>query len=103
MVDTQLGYNGTAELGFDDVSLSLPGQAGVTTLVNQTVGAINSNDTWLGLFGVNPRSSNFTNNQPIPSYLQNLRNASRIPSLSWGYTAGNQYRKKYELPQSFLN
>ena len=90
LVDTQLGYNGRAELGFDVVSLAgAPG----ATLKNQTVGGFAATDTYLGLFGIDARPSNFTNTSPIPSYLQNLRDQSLIPSLSWGYTAGNQYRK----------
>ncbi|KAF4631862.1 hypothetical protein G7Y89_g6267 [Cudoniella acicularis] len=45
------------------------------------------------LFGLTPRRSNFTNfNDPIPSYMQNLKNVSLISSTSWAYTAGNQYR-----------
>ena len=90
LVDTQLGYNGNAELGFDVVSL--PGSAGAT-LKNQTVGGFAVTDSYLGLFGIDPESSIFLNSPPIPSYMQNLRNQSLIPSLSWGYTAGNQYRK----------
>ncbi len=94
-VDTQLGYNGNAELGFDVVSL-----AGIaeTTLKNQTVGGFAVNDSYLGIFGIDPRSSNFANAPQIQSYLFDLRNQSLIPSLSWGYTAGNQYRKAWFIP-----
>jgi len=47
----------------------------------------------MGLFGLTPRSKNFTSfNDPVPSFMQSLQNQSKIPSLSWGYTAGNQYR-----------
>jgi hypothetical protein len=92
LVDTQFGYTGNAELGFDTVSLA--GPAGPTTLQNQTVGGFAVTDSYLGLFGIDPRPSNFSGwPPPVPSYLQNLRNQSLIPSLSWGYTAGNQYRK----------
>jgi hypothetical protein len=91
LVDPQLGYNGRAELGFDVVSLA--GAPGPTTLNNQTVGGFAATDSYLGLFGIDPRSSNFTNYPSIPSYLQNLQNQSLIPSLSWGYTAGSTYRK----------
>jgi hypothetical protein len=100
LVDTQLGYNGRAELGFDVVSLA--GTAGAT-LRNQTVGGFAATDTYLGLFGIDPRSSNFTNTPPIPSYLQNLRNQSLLPSLSWGFTAGNQYRKTRPAQPDFLD
>ena len=43
--------------------------------------------------GLNPRPSNFTNfSNPVPSYLSSLKTQGLIPSLSWAYTAGNQYR-----------
>lgn len=46
-----------------------------------------------GLIGLNPRPTNFTNfTDPVPSFLSTLKNRSMIPSLSWAYTAGNQYR-----------
>jgi len=94
-VNPQLGYNGKAKFGFDDVSLG--GSAG-RVLKNQTVGGFAATDTYLGLLGLDPRSSNFTDQPPIPSYLQTLWDQSLIPSLSWGYTAGKQYRKrKYDI------
>jgi hypothetical protein len=74
-----------------------------TTLINQTVGGFAATDTYLGLFGLDPRSSNFTNSPPIPSYIQNLRNQSLIPSVSWGYTAGNQYRKTRPYYSDFVD
>lgn len=50
--------------------------------------------------GLNPRPSNFSDySDPIPSYLSNLKTGSFIPSLSWAYTAGNQYRLN-EVPGS---
>jgi len=79
------------KMGFD--GLSLAASTGIT-LRNQTVGVFASNNTFLGLLGLDPRPSNFTGQAPIPSYLQNLRNQSLIPSLAWGYTAGNRYRKR---------
>jgi hypothetical protein len=92
-----LGYFEWAELGFDDVTLGLdyPG------LKNQTVAAVKSNDAYLGFFGLAPRASNFSSmNNPIPSYVQNLREKSLIPSLSWAYTAGNQYRERLSKTKS---
>lgn len=87
-----LGYEGKAAFGFDDITIGWQG-AGGPTLKNQTLGGIATKDTYLGLFGLTPRSSNFTTfNSPIPGYIQNLFNQSLIPSTSWGYTAGNQYR-----------
>ncbi|CZR63792.1 uncharacterized protein PAC_13689 [Phialocephala subalpina] len=90
-IDPELGFNGKAELGFDVVTLGWQG-AGGPTLDNQTVGGFAAKDSYLGLFGIWPRASNFTTfDDPIPSYIQNLRNQSLIPSTSWAYTAGNQY------------
>ncbi|KAF8862684.1 acid protease [Acephala macrosclerotiorum] len=101
-VAPELGYNGKAELGFDVVTLGWQG-AGGPTLDNQTVGAFAAKDTYLGLFGVCPRASNFTTfDNPISSYVQNLRNQSLIPSTSWAYTAGNRYRLNHVLGSLIL-
>ncbi|CAG8975309.1 hypothetical protein HYALB_00010552 [Hymenoscyphus albidus] len=89
---SRLGYESKAAFGFDDITMGWQG-AGGPSLRNQTLGGIATKDIYLGLFGLTPRSSNFTTfNSPIPGYIQNLRNQSFIPSTSWGYTAGNQYR-----------
>ena len=50
-IDTILGYNGKAALGFDDVTLGWQG-AGGPTLKNQTVGGFVTKDFYLGFFGV---------------------------------------------------
>jgi hypothetical protein len=59
------------------------------------VAGIATKEFFMGVFGLTPRPSNFTSfNEPIPSYLENLRNQSLVPSTSWGYPAGNQYHKE---------
>ncbi|RDL35259.1 uncharacterized protein BP5553_07190 [Venustampulla echinocandica] len=91
-LEAGLGYTGKGRYGFDDIGLGWQGSGG-PTLHNQTIAGIATKDFFLGLFGLNPRPSNFTNyNHPIPSFMQALQNQSMIPSLSWAYTAGNQYR-----------
>jgi hypothetical protein len=93
LIDQQLGYSANGELGFDDVTLGWQG-AGGPALRNQTVAGFEDKDFYLGFFGLTPRASNFTSfDDPIPSYMQNLRTENLIPSTSWSYTAGNQYRK----------
>jgi hypothetical protein len=95
IVDSWLGYSGYAELGFDDITLGWQG-ARNPAFENQTIGAFDTKDFYLGLFGICPQPSNFTNfDNPIPSYIENLKNQSLIPSISWSYTARNQYRKIY--------
>lgn len=50
-------------------------------------------DFFLGELGLNPRPTNFTTfNDPQTSFLSLLYEQSFIPSLSYSYTAGAQYR-----------
>lgn len=63
------------------------------SLDGQLVAGIATNDFWLGSLGLSPIPFNFTNlNDPVPSMMGSLRNASKIPSSSWGYTAGAAYQ-----------
>jgi len=92
-LEDKLGYTGLGRYGFDSITLGYNGDGG-PSLSNQTVASISTIDFWLGIFGVNPRPSNFTSyNDPIPSFMSNLREQNMIPSTSWSYTAGNRYRK----------
>lgn len=92
-LELNLGYAGNnGEYGYDTVGLGWQGSGG-PSLDQQIVAGIATKQFYLGIFGLNPRPSNFTSfNNPIPSYISNLRKESLISSLSWGYTAGNQYR-----------
>ena len=89
---SSLGYIGKGRYGFDDITFGYKGSGG-PTFKNQTIAGIATKSFFMGLFGLTPRASNFTSfNNPILSFMQNLQNQSMIPSLSWAYTAGNQYR-----------
>ncbi|KAH8599268.1 aspartic peptidase domain-containing protein [Bisporella sp. PMI_857] len=91
-LESHLGYQGVGRYGFDTIQLGFDGNGG-PNLDNQTVASISTTDFWLGFFGVNPRPSNFTNfNDPVSSFMENLKSKDLIPSLSWAYTAGNQYQ-----------
>ena len=52
-----------------------------------------------GIFGINNQPLNFTtlSNFSSPSFVTTLKDQKVIPSVSWSYTAGAQYR---ECPQS---
>jgi hypothetical protein len=92
-LELNLGYNGNGLFGRDVVSLGYP-LSGGPQLSNQIVAGIAAPDFWLGIFGLDPAPSNFTNlNDPQPSFLWTLFNESIIPSTSWGYTAGAYYSK----------
>ena len=91
-LETNLGYSGNGDYGYDTVVLGYQGGNG-PSLPQQTIAGIATKEFYLGVFGLNPRSTNFsTFDDPIPSYMATLKNRSMIPSLSWAYTAGNQYR-----------
>ena len=79
------------------MGLGIQGSGG-PSLPDQVVAAYSTDDFYLGFFGVNPTSTNFTQQeQGIASYMTTLKNQNLIPSLSFGYTAGNQYRLKQVL------
>lgn len=92
-LDKNLGIEDSGAFGFDTVALGWQG-SGEPILDHQVVAGIATTDFWLGQFGLTPRPTNFTDfNDPQPSFIQTLKNRSAIPSLSWSYTAGAQYRK----------
>ena len=81
-------------LGFDNVGLGYSNSSG-TTLQNQIVAAIVSNDYWFGSLGLGFQPTNFTGyDNPQPSFAETLFNQGRISSRSWSYTAGAYYRLK---------
>lgn len=91
-LETNLDYSGNGNYGYDTMVLGYPGSNG-PSLQQQIIAGIATKEFYLGIFGLNPRSTNFsTFNDPVPSYMATLKNRFTIPSLSWGYTAGNQYR-----------
>ncbi|KAH7408914.1 aspartic peptidase domain-containing protein [Cadophora sp. MPI-SDFR-AT-0126] len=91
-LEVQLGYTGKGRYGFDDITFGYIGGGGLL-VKNQSIAGIATKNYFMGLFGLTPRSKNFTSfNNPIPSFMQSLQSQSKIPSLSWSYTAGNQYR-----------
>lgn len=91
-LEENLGYTGNGLFGYDTVSLGWQGSNG-PSLDRQIVAGIATPEFYMGVFGLDPRPTNFSNyNHPVPSYMSNLKSQNLIPSLSWAYTAGNQYR-----------
>lgn len=90
-LEANLGNTASGAYGFDRVGLDWQGSGG-PILDHQVVAGIATQDFYLGLFGLTPRPTNFTDfNDPQPSFMQSLQNRSLIPSLSWSYTAGARY------------
>ena len=91
--DANLGYQGRGLYGFDTLALAAQG-AGGPVLENQTVAGFQTDDFYLGYFGLGPKPVNFSDfNDPIPSAMTTLANKNIIPSSSYGFTAGASYSK----------
>jgi hypothetical protein len=95
-LDSNLGYvNEGAQYGFDTVTLG-EHENGGPTLDKQAVAALATKDFYLGLFGLNPEASSLPQSKgPLPDYVSMLNQSGLIPSLTWSYSAGNQYRPGY--------
>ena len=99
-LENNLGYDSDGSYGLDTVALGVSNGTGGPVLPGQVVGSLTENLFYTGLFGLNNQPTNFTDSQdssnltdtvPYPSFLTTLKNQSRIPSLSWAYTAGAAY------------
>jgi len=92
--EQNLNYSTNANFGLDTVGIGPPGGSG-PGLDSQIVGAFQNNvDYYLGQFGLAPFSTNLsTIANPYPNFITTLKAKNLIPSISWSYTAGAQYRK----------
>ncbi|KAK4249860.1 aspartic peptidase domain-containing protein [Corynascus novoguineensis] len=92
-LEANLGYERRVQFGFESFAIGLTGPG----LDNQTVGGIATAEPfYLGIFGINPQPLNFSTlgNHSTSSFFTTLKEKKKIPSLSWSYTAGAQYRLK---------
>ena len=93
-LETNFNNTDRGEFGIDTVGLGLSNSPGDPTLEGQVVAGIVTEDFWLGNLGLNVQPTNFTTfDHPLPSFFQTLMNQNLIPSLTWSYTAGAQYRQ----------
>jgi hypothetical protein len=91
-IERHLNYTGNAIYGYDALGLGGVGEGG-PTLLNTTIGTMAVEDFWVGIFGINPKPTNFTSfENGSPSYMTQLKEGNHIPSLSFGYHAGARYR-----------
>lgn len=82
----------SGDFGFDTLG---SGAAGDTSddLNGQVIAALATKDYDVGILGVTDHPTNFTAfDDPHPSFLSSLKAKSKIPSLSFAYSAGAQYR-----------
>ena len=89
ILEENLGINDAGDFGFDNITLGVPG-SGAPNIGHQIVVGIVAKDYYLATWGLRPAPTNFTNlDTPVSSLLQSLKATNKIPSLSWGYTAGS--------------
>jgi hypothetical protein len=88
LIGEHLNINAAGTFGNDTVGLGIGGPV----LQNQVVAGIATGQFWLGMLGINPKATNYTPTDPgQPSFMTTLRQQNLIPSIAYGYTAGNQY------------
>lgn len=98
-----LGFTGNGDFGLDSLTLAYPGSGtGHITIDNQILATIATKDFYLAAWGIAPRPTNLTTSAASEggstfanshqSLLSTLKQENRIPSLSYGYTAGASYR-----------
>lgn len=87
-----VGNYDNGDYGLDTLGVGLPGSG--PSLDNMVVAALATKDFYLGYLGVTIHPTNFSEfNDPHPTFLSTLKSSGKIPSLSYGYSAGAQYRK----------
>ncbi|KUJ22874.1 acid protease [Mollisia scopiformis] len=92
VLDSNVGLIPEVQYGSDTLALGYLG-SGAPALTSQLVGGITTTDLYTGIFGLNPSATNFSSNAPeVASYMSTLKAENQIPSLSYGYNAGNGYR-----------
>ncbi|KAF2004219.1 acid protease [Amniculicola lignicola CBS 123094] len=93
-IEANLDYSVFGDFGFDTVTLGFGGSGGPSVEHAIVAGIADTSFSWLGVLGLNPRPTNFSTfpNNPQVSFVQALKNQKSIPSVSWSYTAGAQYR-----------
>ena len=91
-LETNLGFNDSADFGLDTVGLGLSNSTGGPYLDSAVVAAYANDDYYIGMFGLNQQPTNLsTFSNSYPSFLTTLKSRNLIPSLSWAYTAGARY------------
>jgi hypothetical protein len=90
VLENHLNYTGNGLFGFETVGLMVDGDL---VFENQVVAGIATKDFYLGVFGLGPKPSNFSDfENPQRSLMRTLKDEEKIPSLSFAYTAGAFYR-----------
>ncbi|KAL9593313.1 MAG: hypothetical protein Q9219_007606 [cf. Caloplaca sp. 3 TL-2023] len=99
--ESNLGYASSGDFGLDSITLGYPGSNAIT-IEKQLMATIAEKDFYVATLGIASQSINltqldtnettFSSQALYPSLLSTLKDIHKIPSLSYGYTAGAKYR-----------
>lgn len=103
-LERHLNYTARGIFGYDKVALGSVGDHdGQTALEHQVVGGVADMSYYLGHIPLGMTVSKFSSlSESIEPFISRLRNATKIPSLSFAYTAGAKYRLKSVFGQLIL-
>ena len=97
-LETNIGYKDNGTYGLDTVALGFSNTTGEPWLESHLISEVETIDFPLGLFGLGRQQTNLSAfDDGYPSFLTRLKTRNMIPSLSWSYTAGAQYRRYFYL------
>ena len=98
-VDEQLGNTWYAEYGLDDLTFGTTGVILPGAIIGSinTTGQANTTQYLLGNFGLGVVPGNFNGSTPLSAISGLVEVDDKIPSHSYGYTAGAKYRKFADL------
>lgn len=92
-VRPELDFTANGLYGLDSVGLGLQDSDG-PMLENQVVAGVANPAVYVGMVGLGPKPANFSGfDNPQRSLIQTLKDEGKIPSLSYGYSAGAYYSK----------
>lgn len=87
-IETDLKYNGTGPFGKDTVRLGYDTDSTALTLNNTLVTGNDEGNYLMGLLGLSSTALHASGNPSIDSFINKLKRNGKIPSSSYGYTAG---------------
>ncbi|KAF2465853.1 acid protease, partial [Lindgomyces ingoldianus] len=94
-LESSLNYTAKGIFGYDKVTLGPASDSSSISLDHQVVAGIAEWSYPMGFIPLGIPDSSFSSlSQSIDSFLVQLRNGTKIPSISFGYTAGAKYRLK---------
>lgn len=105
--ELNLGFTGNGNFGLDSITLGYPGSSSVT-VSHQLLATVAAQDFYVATWGIAPRATNLTRpgqnpgtfaaDDAYPSLLSTLKKENKIPSISYGYTAGARYSMCLFIP-----